>query len=399
MSMTRGVLYWITGLSGAGKTTIGNYLYYSLKQQQDNVILLDGDVLKNIVSDHPTYTDEDRRSRAMKYARLCKTLTDQGLVVICCTIAMYQNVRDWNRENNRGYVEVFLDVPMDVLKARDQKNMYSAQAAGQLSDLAGVDLKVEFPQHPDLILKNDGSMSVKECVRKILDCRVQYSNNYNRDTEYWNLYYASDPDISTPSRFAQDLMRQLRRFLPDHSPDDTEPLTLLELGCGNGRDSLYFFENHIDITAIDASDKAIRDLNERYGNIDGLRFMCDDFVCSTALYQGSYDICYSRFTLHSINPEQERMVVENVFKALRRGGVFCIEVRSVHDPLYGKGKPAGRNAYSYNGHYRRFIVREELEKELTQAGFDIRFSKESTGFAPHGEEDPPIIRIIAEKKL
>ena len=92
-----GVLYWITGLSGAGKTTIGNRLYYELRKENDNVILLDGDILKKIVSDTPGYTAEDRKKRAIKYAMLCKTLTDQGMIVICCTIAMFDEVRMWNR--------------------------------------------------------------------------------------------------------------------------------------------------------------------------------------------------------------------------------------------------------------------------------------------------------------
>lgn len=384
MNKVKGVLYWITGLSGAGKTTIGNYLYYILRQRQDNVILLDGDILKTIVADSCTYTEEDRHNRAKKYAKLCKTLTDQGMVVICCTIAMFEDVREWNRKNNRGYVEVFLDVPMNVLKERDQKGLYSSQANGQIKNLSGVDMDVEFPRNPDITILNDGSVSVKECVNRILEYKVNYAASFDRDTAYWNLFYASNPEIEHPSLFAEYVYDYLE-----------EGKTLLELGCGNGRDSIYFSEK-VDVTAIDASDKAIADLNEVYGEKAGLRFLCDDFVCTSALFQRQYDYCYSRFTIHAINEEQEINVISNVRHALKNNGLFFIEVRSVNDELYGKGKPVGKNAYIYNGHYRRFIVLDELKDHLVKSGFKIIYAKEARDFAPFGDSNPPIIRIVAK---
>lgn len=384
MKQEKGVLYWITGLSGAGKTTIGNYLYYILKQRQDNIILLDGDILKKIVADSCSYTKEDRHNRAFKYARLCKTLTDQGMVVICCTIAMFDDVRQWNRDNNRGYVEVFLDVPMEVLKKRDQKGLYSALENGQTKNLSGVDVDAEFPKHPDITIVNDGKKSVKECVNTILDYKISYAASFDRDTAYWNYFYASNPEIEQPSLFA--------KYVYDFLEEDK---TMLELGCGNGRDSIYFAQK-VDVTAIDASDRAITELNEKYGGKAGIRFLCDDFVCAAALYRSQYDYCYSRFTMHAINEEQERDVIANVRCALKKDGLFFIEVRSIHDELYGKGKPAGRNAYIYNGHYRRFIVLEELIKSLEENGFYITYAKEDVDFAPFGESNPPIIRIVAK---
>ena len=87
-----------------------------MKKTHDNVVLLDGDILKEIVDENVGYSDGQRRKRAMKYARICKMLTDQNIYVICCTVAMYDEVRKWNRENNKRYVEVFLDVPVEVLK-------------------------------------------------------------------------------------------------------------------------------------------------------------------------------------------------------------------------------------------------------------------------------------------
>ena len=381
----QGVLYWITGLSGAGKTTIGNKLYYTLKEKHDNVILLDGDVLKKIFSDTVGYSNEARRIRANQYARLCKILTDQGLIVICCTIAMFDEVRAWNRKNNKAYVEVFLDVPMEVIKERDQKGMYSRYAKGNFSEIAGLDVEIELPKNPDIIIKNDGTKSVWECVEMIMNHQIKCSDDFDRDTEYWNGFYQGKPDINHPSLFAMEVIKRIKGG------------NLIELGCGNGRDSIYFSNKGINVTAIDASDYAISKLQELYEKNDNLTFVCDDFCCSKALFMRQFNYCYSRFSLHAVTEEQQNELVHNVYGALKENGEFFIEVRSVNDELYGKGELISRNAYKYEGHYRRFIVKEELEQLLVSVGFSIEYSEECRGFAPFGDDDPPIIRIIARK--
>ncbi len=385
MKKNNGILYWITGLSGAGKTTIGNRLYYALREKYDNVILFDGDVLKNIVSDSLGYSDKDRRKRAKKYAFLCKNLTDQGMIVICCTIAMYEDVRQWNRLNNKAYCEIFLDVPMDILKKRDQKGMYSQYENGNINHIAGVDIEVEFPKTPDIVLKNDGSLTVQQCVDQILKFKIKKSVDFDRDVTYWNNYYDSAVCLQEPSLFAKFSMDNMEKNK-----------TLLELGCGNGRDSIFFAKNNLNVIAIDASDIAI-DTLQKNNNMENACFICDDFVCSSTLFVSQYDYCYSRFSLHAINEEQEVEMIKNVYSSLKKGGKFFVEVRSIHDDLFGKGEKVGRNAFFYDGHYRRFIVKEEIETKLRKEKFYIDYSCEDKNFAPYGESNPPVIRIIARK--
>ncbi|CUQ21651.1 class I SAM-dependent methyltransferase, partial [Flavonifractor plautii] len=127
------------------------------------------------------------------------------------------------------------------------------------------------------------------------------------------------------------------------------------------------------------------------------RFVCGDFVSHTLHQPESYDYAYSRFTIHAINQKQERMLLGSMARALKPGGKFFIEVRSVHDPLYGKGEALERNAFFYDNHYRRFLVLDELTEALRQAGFRIEYAREQTGFAPYGNDDPPVIRVVAVK--
>ena len=333
------------------------------------------------------YTDDERKKRAMKYARICKVLTDQGMIVICCTIAMFDEVRQWNRNNNKGYVEVFLDVPLTVLRCRDQKGLYSQYEKGKVSCLSGEDLKVELPQMPDIKIVNDGTLSIAECVKRILQYDVKISSDYDRDTEYWNNYYNNNSAPFEPSLFAKSVMKNMKK-----------EKTLLELGCGNGRDSIFFYKNGLNVTAVDASDKTIQQLKDNY-NEDNICFICDDFVCSSAIFSGQFDYCYSRFSLHSINEKQEEEVIANVFKVLKNKGKFFIEVRSVNDDIYGKGKEVGKDSYIYEGHFRRFVHKDVLENKLRECGFEIDYSEEAVDFAPYKDSNPPVIRIIASKCL
>jgi len=211
-------------------------------------------------------------------------------------------------------------------------------------------------------------------------------SGYDRDVGYWNMFYAGKPEIEEPSNFAQSVLSAM------------EPgRNLIELGCGNGRDSIYFYKNGLHVTAIDASDQAIDSLQREYGRKQDIRFICDDFVCSAALQKEGYDYCYSRFTLHAITWEQEAAMLQNVYQTLRTGGKFFIEVRSVNDEIYGKGENVGKNCYIYNGHFRRFIVMDELVNSLEKKDFVILYAEENTGFAPFGDSDPPVIRVIAYK--
>lgn len=376
----KGTVYFFTGLSGAGKTTIGGLFHQRLKATKPNVVYLDGDEIRPVFCEDSGYTNEDRLKRAGRIFRVCKMLSDQGIDVICCSIAMFESVRLWNRENIANYKEIYIRVKTETLLARNQKGLYTAGR-----NVVGVDLPFDEPQNPDLIIQNDGEqtpLAIVEHIEKVLYPNIV--QNPIDNTAYWNQYYKNKLCVTEPSPFARYVSTLV------------EPgRTMVELGCGNGRDAVYFASLGLRVLAIDTSKSAIEMLQSQ--NVENAAFLCGDFINADCHQPGAYDYVYSRFTIHSINQNQEQVLLKNMHQALKPGGKFFIEVRSVNDPLFGKGEALERNAFFYDHHYRRFIVFSELMNSLSKRGFLIEYAEERTGFAPYGNDDPPVIRIVAVK--
>lgn len=103
-----GQIFWITGLSGAGKSTAARNLANRLQDAQRRVIVLDGDELRAVYGDGLAFTLPDRRTLAMRHARLCGLLAAQGFHVICATISLFHDCHRWCRQNLPGYHEIYL---------------------------------------------------------------------------------------------------------------------------------------------------------------------------------------------------------------------------------------------------------------------------------------------------
>ncbi len=382
--MNKGKVYWITGLSNSGKTTIGTALYYDLKKETDSVVILDGDMMLEIVNSGETelFTREKRLIRAKRYSLLSKLLVEQGITVIVCTLSMFHEIRKWNREHIPGYIEVFLDVPEDIRAQRGREDLHTADSrSSEQQDMT------EQPSTPDLVIHNDGSVPIETFVKEIKQLKPSMDDQYDRDRQYWNTYYSENADIRLiPSDFAQSIAKEMQAG--QH---------VLELGCGNGRDSLFFLSRGMHVTAIDASDFAIEQLNRKTANDRKAMFICGDFVRNNTLYQMRYDIIYSRFTLHAIDDLQETELLKNIRQALVQNGRLCIEARTIHDELYGKGTRVGPNSFIYNNHFRRFIDPDAFRKKLESAGYQVLFMEEGAGFSKTETSDPVLMRCIATR--
>lgn len=175
--MYNGTVYWITGLSGAGKTTIGKLLHNRIKENKKNVVFLDGDVLREIFGNDLGYSIEDRKKSAMRNSKLCKVLSEQDIDVICATISMFDECRNWNRKNINNYREIYVKVPMEVLIKRDQKGIYSGALKGEIKNVMGVDIEFEEPKNPDIVVLNDGSKELDYFIDLIFGKEKIYYEN------------------------------------------------------------------------------------------------------------------------------------------------------------------------------------------------------------------------------
>ena len=162
--MEKGTLYLFTGLSGAGKTTLGSTFYRRLRECKNNVFLFDNDGMKAVFSDDPGgYDTANRIRRGYRSLRLCKALCDQGIDVVCCIIAMYDELLAWCRENVENYREIYIKVSMETLYARDQRGLYSTGA----KEVVGVDLPFDEPKTPDVVIGNTGERSPEEVIAEL----------------------------------------------------------------------------------------------------------------------------------------------------------------------------------------------------------------------------------------
>lgn len=172
---------WITGLSGAGKTMLAKQIRQELVAAGESVVLLDGDILRQIfgaaLPASNNYNREDRLALALLYARLVKSLTDQGLSVVIATISMFHEVYQWNRANLNGYLEVYLKVPIEELRKRDSKELYKKFEQGKITDVAGLDVSVDEPPSPDIVFEYPYSGSVDQMCSVVMSAVTKGSRN------------------------------------------------------------------------------------------------------------------------------------------------------------------------------------------------------------------------------
>lgn len=201
--------------------------------------------------------------------------------------------------------------------------------------------------------------------------------------ELWEKFYSGDGQVFFPSAFAKSVLPKLGK---GH--------TLLDVGCGNGRDSIFFAENNIHVTAIDLSKEAISRLSAKEPQVQAV---CGNVITSPIFIENKYDYIYSRFFIHALTEEDETRLLERCFAAMQAGGKLFIETRCIEDELCGVGERITDNEWMIDGHYRRFVIPEKIVRKLDTIGFQSISSHCARGFAPFDGTDPIILRISAQK--
>lgn len=211
------------------------------------------------------------------------------------------------------------------------------------------------------------------------------------DKQYWHEYYEKHRDPFGPSLFAS----MSRRYM---KPSEN----VIDLGCGNGRDSIYFAQTGIKTVGIDQCENIITHLNnkvlkmrvsEKYLPKAEFRICDMSRLKNSSLDTHVFDHTYSRFTLHSINYKQEQNLIQWIYNHTKK--YFFVETRSDldYDPRLEKEST----------HYRRFLNFENLLTHLINKGFRIKYAEIGRNFSPvvndydtdYPSSNPILIRIIA----
>jgi len=164
----QGFAIWLTGMSGAGKTTLGTKLEEELKSRRLRVERLDGDVMRRILGKGLGFSREDRITNLERAAFVAGLLVKHGVIVVCSFITPYEVCRRHARETIGRYVEVYVKCPLDVLIKRDKNGLYKKALAGEIEHFTGISDPFEEPQQFDICVETDRE-TVEESLSKILD--------------------------------------------------------------------------------------------------------------------------------------------------------------------------------------------------------------------------------------
>jgi bifunctional enzyme CysN/CysC len=168
----RGAVVWLTGLSGAGKSTIAQALERELFHRAVHTYVLDGDNIRHGLNSNLGFAPEDRVENIRRVSEVAKLMADAGTVVVTAFISPYRmdrrRAREIALEGNAEFIEVFVDAPLEVCETRDPKNLYKKARAGEIRDFTGIGAPYEAPEDPEIVVHTD-QQTVDESVATILE--------------------------------------------------------------------------------------------------------------------------------------------------------------------------------------------------------------------------------------
>ena len=168
----KGCSIWFTGLSACGKSTIAVALEQVLYQRKHAAYALDGDNVRHGLNKNLGFSAEDRAENIRRIGEVAKLFADTGLITTVSFISPYSKDRDAARKVHEdaglGFVECFVDTPLEVCEERDPKGLYKKARAGEIKGFTGIDDPYEAPANPELVLK-PAENTVAECVAQVVN--------------------------------------------------------------------------------------------------------------------------------------------------------------------------------------------------------------------------------------
>ncbi len=174
---------------------------------------------------------------------------------------------------------------------------------------------------------------------------------------YWETEW-KDAKTKTTNRFARRCFSKIK---------EKKFHSLLDLGCGDGRDSLYFAKKGLNVTSVDFSESGIGKLKQamKKKRITNIHPILKDI--GKASFKGnSFDVIYAHLSLHYFDENTTKTIFDRAYKILKPSGIIFIKVKSTNDELYGAGKKTGEDTYIEGGHLRHFFSKDYLKEKLSR---------------------------------
>lgn len=166
--MVRGLVVWLTGLSGSGKTTIARTVEDALKGRKHRcVVVLDGDEIRRHLNPDLGFSKRDRELHIERVAYLSHILSRSGIITIVALISPFRTSRDYARNLIGDFIEVWVKCSLETCKKRDPKGLYAKVKMGEIINFTGVDQDYEIPLNPEITLDTDKE-TLQQCSQKIM---------------------------------------------------------------------------------------------------------------------------------------------------------------------------------------------------------------------------------------
>lgn len=166
----KGKVYWFTGLSGSGKSTVALALERALFDRGYITKILDGDNIRSGINSDLEFSLEDRTENIRRISEISKLFVDSGIIVLCSFVSPTNQIRTLAKDiiGKNDFNEIFVDTPLEVCEQRDVKGLYKKARAGVIKDFTGIDSPFEAPTNPAYILKTVNK-TVEDCVSELLE--------------------------------------------------------------------------------------------------------------------------------------------------------------------------------------------------------------------------------------